>query len=130
MTSNITSNSSDNIITELFKYMKCLRKSNNLNLFSHDYYSEYILSSLFRLKKGPPSNNEIEAKFVSNRCAFIDKLIYPLSMQINSEPDYQVYLSMIQQELNNNKNFPLLINGVYSHIGLYVKNIDNIFHIL
>ena len=89
-----------------------------------DYYSEYILSNLFRLKKGPPSNNEIDAKFVSQGCVFLDKLIYPISTQINNEPNYQLYYSIVQQELNNNKNSPLLSNGIYSHMGLYIKNID------
>ena len=130
MTSNITANSTDSIILELFKYINSIRQSNNLNLFSHDYLSEYILSSLFRLKKGPPSNNEIEAKLVSQGCAFLDKLIYPISTQINNEPNYQLYYSIVQQELNSNKNSPLLSNGIYSHMGLYIKNIDINFYII
>ena len=130
MTSNITIDSTDAIILELFKYINNVRQSNNMNLFSHDYLSEYILSNLFRLKKGPPSNNEIDAKFVSQGCVFLDKLIYPISTQINNEPNYQLYFSIIQQELNNNKNSPLLSNGIYSHMGLYVKNIDINFYII
>ena len=51
MTSTLTSTSTDSIISELFKYINSVRQSNNLNLFSHDYFSEYILSNLFRLKK-------------------------------------------------------------------------------
>mgnify|MGYP002625699966 FL=1 len=129
MTSNITPNSTDNIISELFKYINSIRQSNNLNLFSHDYLSEYILSNLFRLKKGPPSNNEIDAKFVSQGCVYLDKLIYPISTQINNEPSYQLYSSIIQQELSNNKNNPILSNGIYSHLGIYVKNIDINFYI-
>ena len=97
MTSTLTSTSTDSIISELFKYINSVRQSNNLNLFSHDYYSEYILSNLFRLKKGPPSNNEIDAKFVSQGCVFLDNLIYPISTQINNEPNYQLYYSIIQQ---------------------------------
>ena len=130
MTSNITIESTDAIILELFKYINNVRQSNNMNLFSHDYLPEYILSNLFRLKKGPPSNDEIEAKFVSQGCVFLDKLIYPISTQINNEPNYQLYFSIIQQELNNNKNSPLLSNGIYSHMGLYVKNIDINFYII
>ena len=129
MTSNITSNSPDNIVSELFKYINSIRQSNNLNLFSHDYFSEYILSNLFKLKKVPPSNNEIDAKFVTQGCVFLDKLIYPISTQINNEPNYQLYFSIIQQELNNNKNTPLLSNGNYSHLGIYVKNIDINFYL-
>ena len=129
MTSNITSNSPDNIVSELFKYINSIRQSNNLNLFSHDYFSEYILSNLFKLKKVPPSNNEIDAKFVTQGCVFLDKLIYPISTQINNEPNYQLYFSIIQQELNNNKNTPLLSNGIYSHLGIYVKNIDINFYL-
>ena len=130
MTSNITTNSSDSIMSELFKYINNFRQSNNLNIFTRDYLSEYILSSLFRLKKGPPSNNEIDAKFVSQGCVFLDKLIYPISSQINNEPSYQLYSSIIQQELNNNKNSPFFSNGIYSHLGLYVKNIDFNFYLL
>ena len=129
MTSTLTSNSTDSIISELFKYINSVRQSNNLNLFSHDYYSEYILSNLFRLKKGPPSNNEIDAKFVSQGCVFLDKLIYPISTQINNEPNYQLYYSIIQQELNNNNNTPLLSKGVYSHLAIFVKNIDINFYV-
>ena len=128
MTSNITVESTDTIIQELFKYINSIRQSNNLNLLTRDYLSEYILSNLFRLKKGPPSNNEIEAKFVSQGCAYLDKLIYPISTQINNEPSSQLYLSIIQQELNNNKNSPILSNGIYSHMGIYVKNIDINFY--
>ena len=65
MTSNLISDSIDSIISELFKYINSIRQSNNLNIFSRDYLSEYILSNLFRVKKGPPSNNEIDAKFVN-----------------------------------------------------------------
>ena len=129
MTSDITANSIDNIILELFKYINGIRQSNNLNIFSRDYLSEYILSSLFRLKKGPPSNNDIDAKFVSQGCVYLDKLIYPISTQINNEPNYQLYCSIVQQELNNNNNSPLLSNGIYSHLGIYVKNIDINFYI-
>ena len=93
MTSNITTNSTDSIISELYKYINNFRQSNNLNIFSRDYLSEYILSSLFRVKKSPPSNNEIEAKFVSQGCVFLDKLIYPIFSQINNEPNYQIYFS-------------------------------------
>ena len=76
MTSNITIDSTDAIILELFKYINNVRQLNNMNLFSHDYLSEYILSNLFRLKKGPPSNNEIDAKFVSQGCVLLDNLIF------------------------------------------------------
>ena len=130
MESNITSNSPDSIISELFNSINSIRQSNNLNLFRRDYLSEYILSSLFRLKKGPPSNNEIDAKFVSQGCVYLDKLIYPISMQINNEPNYQLYFSIIQQELNKNKNTPILSNGIYSHMGLYIKNIDINFYLV
>ena len=129
MTSNLISDSIDSIISELFKYINSIRQSNNLNIFSRDYLSEYILSNLFRVKKGPPSNNEIDAKFVSQGCVFLDKLIYPISTQINNEPNYQLYFSILQQELNNNKNTPLLSNGVYSHLAIYVKNIDINFYL-
>ena len=130
MTSNITTNSTDSIISELYKYINNFRQSNNLNIFSRDYLSEYILSSLFRVKKSPPSNNEIEAKFVSQGCVFLDKLIYPIFSQINNEPNYQIYFSLIQQELNNNKNSPLLSNGIYSHLGIYIKNIEINFYVM
>ena len=129
MTSNLISDSIDSIISELFKYINSIRQSNNLNIFSRDYLSEYILSNLFRVKKGPPSNNEIDAKFVSQGCVFLDKLIYPISTQINNEPNYQLYFSILQQELNNNKNTPLLSNGIYSHLAIYVKNIDINFYL-
>ena len=129
MTSNLISDSIESIKSELFKYINSIRQSNNLNIFSRDYLSEYILSNLFRVKKGPPSNNEIDAKFVSQGCVFLDKLIYPISTQINNEPNYQLYFSILQQELNNNKNTPLLSNGVYSHLAIYVKNIDINFYL-
>ena len=123
-------NPNDQIVSTLFKYINTIRASNQLNIFSRDRMSEHILSTLFRGKKEPPSNNEIEAKFVSNGCAFMDKIIHRLSLVGNNNPNYQQYSSMIDQELNTNKNSPLLSNKIFSHMGLYIKNFEINYYIV
>ena len=130
MSKNLSSivNPVDQIISELFKYINNFRISNKLNIFSRDRMSEHILSLLFRGKKEPPKDNDIEAKFVSYGCAFVDKIIHRISVVGNNSPNYQQYCSLIQQEINTNKNSPLLSNGNYTHMGFYIKNIEiNIF---
>ena len=123
-------NPNDQIVSALFKYINSIRASNQLNIFSRDRMSEHILSTLFRGKKEPPTNNEIEAKFVSNGCAFMDKIIHRLSLVGNNNPNYQQYSSMIDQELNRNKNSPLFSNRIFSHMGLYIKNFENNYYIV
>ena len=123
-------NQNEQISTELFKYINNIRHSNQLNIFTRDKMSEHVLSTIFRGKKEPPSNNDIEAKFVSRGCVFINKIIHRLSVAINNNPSYQVYLSIIQQELSSNKNTPLLSNKLYSHMGLSIKNFETNFYII
>ena len=123
-------NPNDQIVSELFKYINNVRLSNQLNPFSRDRMSEHILSSLFRGKKEPPSNNEIEAKLVSRGCVFIDKIIHHINSTGNNNPNYQQYSQLIQQELNTNKNSPLLSNRIYSHMGLYIKNVEINYYII
>ena len=132
MSKNISSilNPNDQIISELFKYINNFRVSNQLNVFSRDRKSEHILSLLFRGKREPPSNNDIESKFVSHGCVFVDKTIHRISVSGNYNPDYQQYCSIIQQELSTNKNSPLLSNKIYSHMGLYIKNIEINYYII
>jgi hypothetical protein len=124
------SNPNDQIVSELFKYINNVRISNQLNPFTRDRMSEHILSSLFRGKKEIPSNNVIESKFITKGCAFLDKLIYNLSMTGSNNPNFQQYSLIIQQELNNNKNSPLLSNRIYSHMGLYIKNVELNYYIV
>ena len=123
-------NQNEQISTELFKYINNIRHSNQLNIFTRDKMSEHILSTIFRGKKEPPSNNDIEAKFVSRGCVFINKIIHRLSVVVNNNPSYQLYLSIIQQELSTNKNTPLLSNKLYSHMGLSIKNFETNFVII
>ena len=132
MSKNLSSivNPVDQIISELFKYINNFRISNKLNIFSRDRMSEHILSLLFRGKKEPPKDNDIEAKFVSYGCAFVDKIIHRISVVGNNSPNYQQYCSLIQQEINTNKNSPLLSNGNYTHMGFYIKNIEINFFII
>ena len=132
MSNNLFSvqNQNEQIINELYKYINGIRQSNQLNIFIRDRMSEHVLSTIFRGKKEPPSNNDIEAKFVSRGCVFENKLIHRLSFVGNNNPGYQLYLSMIQQELNNNKNSPLLSNKIYSHMGLSIKNYEINYYIV
>ena len=132
MNQNLSSipNPNDQIVSELFKYINNVRISNQLNPFSRDRMSEHILSTLFRGKKEIPSNNVIESKFITKGCAFLDKLIYNLSMTGSNNPNFQQYSLIIQQELNNNKNSPLLSNRIYSHMGLYIKNVELNYYIV
>ena len=132
MNQNLSSipNPNDQIVSELFKYINNVRISNQLNPFTRDRMSEHILSSLFRGKKEIPSNNVIESRFITKGCAFLDKLIYNLSMTGSNNPNFQQYSLIIQQELNNNKNSPLLSNRIYSHMGLYIKNVELNYYIV
>ena len=132
MNNNLSSipNPNDQIVSELFKYINNIRISNQLNSFTRDRMSEHILSSLFRGKKEIPSNNVIESRFIVKGCAFLDKLIYNLSMTGSNNPNFQQYSLIIQQELNNNKNSPLLSNNIYSHMGLYIKNVELNYYIV
>ena len=123
-------NPNDQIVSELFKYINNIRLSNQLNPFSRDRMSEHILSTLFRGKREPPSNNEIESKLVTRGCVFIDKIIYRINSTGNNNPNYQQYSQLIQQELNTNKNSPLLSNRIYSHMGLYIKNVEINYYII
>ena len=123
-------NPNDQIVSELFKFINNIRLSNQLNPFSRDRMSEHILLTLFRGKKEPPSNNEIEAKFVSRGCVFLNKIIHRLNLVGNNNPNYQQYSSIIQQELSTNKNTPLLSNRLYSHMGFYIKNNEMNYYII
>ncbi len=62
MSNNIFSvqNQNEQIINELYKYINGIRQSNQLNIFIRDRMSEHVLSTIFRGKKEPPSNNDIE----------------------------------------------------------------------
>ena len=127
--SSIT-NPNDQIVSELCKYINSIRLSNRLNIFSRDRMTEHILSNLFRGKKDLPSNNVIESKLVTKGCVFLDKLIYRLNMTGNNNPNFQQYSVIIENELNNNKNSPLLSNRIYTHLGLYIKNVELNYYIV
>ena len=126
-------NPNDQIVSELFRSINTIRQSKNLNIFSRDKLSDHTLSTLFRGKKDLPSNNEIESKLITNGCIFQEKTIHKISANLQETDNIQIILKnynlLLQNDFSNN-NSPLLSNNIYTHLGLYIKTLNNSYSII